>query len=100
MFWAVAYQGTPILAGSRLGLVLEDGPALDSGFEVARLTRSSGDTMWEPVYGERSEIRDNYQQLAVDLRGVRDPDRRLRVTFRAYNEGAAVCYTVPEHGAC
>ncbi len=96
MFWAVAYQGTPILAGSRLGLVLEDGPALDSGFEVARLTRSSGDTMWEPVYGERSEIRDNYQQLAVDLRGVRDPDRRLRVTFRAYNEGAAVCYTVPE----
>jgi alpha-glucosidase len=96
MFWAVAYEGKPILADSRLGLVLKDGPAFDNGFQIAELTRSSHDSTWKLVYGERSEIRDHYRQLVVDLHGVRRPRRRLRLTFRAYNEGAAACYTIPE----
>jgi hypothetical protein len=40
-------------------------------------------------------IRDCYQQLMVDLRQSQPPHYTLRLTFRAYNEDAAFCYTVP-----
>ncbi len=96
LFWRVDYQGKPVLTDSRLGFSLADQPALDQGFKVTEVTRDSHDSTWQPVYGERSTVRDHYNELVVDLRERRKPKRMLRVTFRAYDEGAAVCYTFPE----
>lgn len=50
--------------------------------------------MWRPVCGERAEIPDHHREATFDFESVPGP-RRLRVTVRAYDEGAAVCYTVP-----
>ena len=94
--YRVTYEGRPVLVDSRLGLVLEDAPAMDGGFRAVKLTHGSHDETWKPVYGERSEIRDHYNQLTVELEDGRSPARRLRLTFRAYDEGAALCYTLPE----
>jgi len=99
MVYGVSYRGQPILADSRLGLSLEDAPALDAGLKIVSATAGSHDETWRPVCGERSEIRDHYNRLDVDLQDGRSPPRRLRLTFRAYDEGAALCYTLPEQDA-
>lgn len=93
LFYSVAWRGKPILAESRLGLTLT------SGFKVVKLDRSSHDETWKPVYGERSRYRDHYNQLVVDLADSQTPPRQLRLTFRAYNEGVAFCYTLPKQPA-
>ena len=96
LFYSVAYRGKPILAESRLGFTLKEGPALAGGFKIVRLDRSSHDETWKPVYGERSSCRDHYNQLVVELQETAAPRRLLNLTFRAYNEGAAFCYTLPK----
>jgi len=94
--YAINYRGKPILADSRLGLTLADPPALDEGLRIVGLSRDRRDTAWKPVYGERSEVRDRFRELTVDLEDRHSPPRRRRLTLRAYNEGIAISYTIPK----
>ena len=93
--YAVDFNGHPVLADSRLGLELGGGP-LTSGFKIIGQEITAGDTTWEPVLGERKSIRDHYNQLVVDLQEDHPPERHLKLTFRAYDEGVALCYTLPK----
>lgn len=92
--YRIAYKGRDVLVDSRLGLELQRGP-LVANLEVAGESRSEANETWKPVCGERSPIPDHYNQLAIDLRYKQSPSRILRITFRAYDEGIAFCYTLP-----
>ena len=92
--YRVDYRGRCVLAESRLGLELDSG-SLNSGLALAGQTATTQDTTWKPVCAERDQIRDHFNQLDLDLRTAAGP-RRLRVSFRAYDEGLAFCYTLPE----
>jgi len=94
--YQVKYKGRAILGESLLGLDLEGAPDLETGFVVTETQSSSSDTTWSPVYGQWKTIRDRYNQLVVTLEEKAAPHRRLVVTLRAYDEGAALCYTIPE----
>ncbi len=92
--YSVSYQGKPLILDSALGLKLKSGDDLAGGFTVSKSDTTSHASTWKPVTGERSVVRDHYNQLAVDL--AQNDGNQLRITFRAYNEGAAFCYTVPQ----
>ena len=97
--YTVTYNDRLVIADSRLGLAIKDAVPLEAGFEIVEVSRTSHDSTYSPVYAERKTIRDHYNQLVAKLRESRPPHRRLRLTFRAYNEGAAFCYTLPEQDA-
>lgn len=99
LLYSLTYRGQPVLLESRLGFALSNAPALDSGFKVVNTSTRSHDETWKPVAAERSEIRDHYNELVVDLQDGQQPPRQLRLTFRAYDEGAALCYTFPKQEA-
>ena len=94
--YTVTYNNRPVIADSRLGFAIKDAAPLDAGFEIVEVSRTSHDSTYTPVYAERKTIRDHYNQLVAELKENQPPHRRLRLTFRAYNEGAAFCYTLPE----
>ncbi len=96
--YSITYRGKAVVNESRLGLTIKGG-SLSSGFEIVGLQDSSKSTTWKPVYGERSTVRDNYRELSVNLRETASPRRRLILTFRAYDEGVAFCYTIPKQAA-
>jgi alpha-glucosidase len=87
--YAIAYRGRPVALESRLGLE----PDLLDGFTITGTKTSEHRGEWKPVCGERATIPDNYRELVVDLR--QPSGRPLRLTFRAYNEGVALRYTLP-----
>lgn len=93
--YSVRYDGKPVLMPSRLGLVLKNAPPLAEGFRVLNVARSKHDQTWKPVYGERAEVRDCYQEMVVEVEERAAPLRRLMIVFRAYDEGAALCYRLP-----
>jgi len=97
--YSVSYRNQPVVVDSSLGLDIEGSLSLEAGFEIAGVTKTSHDEIWHPVYGERNKIRDHYNQLIVDLNESKEPNRQLRLTFRAYNEGIAFCYTLPRQPA-
>jgi alpha-glucosidase len=92
----VTYHNRLVIADSCLGLAIKDAAPLQAGFEILKISRTIHDSTYSPVYGERKTIRDHYNQLVAELRESSPPHRRLNLTFRAYNEGAALCYTIPQ----
>ena len=93
--YSVSYRGRTMVAESRLGLELEEGH-LGAGVEGTILSKGSHESEWRPVYGERSAIRDRYNEVEIQLQEIEAPRRVLRLTLRAYDEGVAFCYTIPQ----
>ncbi len=98
-YYRVAYKGVPVLTDSPLGLDFEGAPALDHDFEVIGTDRHSHDSTWTNPIGVVREVPDHYNQLRVSLREKNAPGRQLDVMFRAYNEGAAFRYFLPQQSA-
>jgi len=93
--YRLSYEGETLIKSSRLGLAAGQNNGFVDRFEITRTVRSSGDATWRPVYGERDEVRDRYNQCVVELRRREAPRYSLHVTVRAYDEGVALCYTIP-----
>lgn len=91
--YSVKYKGKDIVTDSQMGFVLENGPALDSGFKLSKTKTSCNNTTWTQVYGERKTVPDNYNQLVINLKNA---DYLLTLTLRAYDNGIAFKYTLPE----
>jgi alpha-glucosidase len=87
--YAIDYLGKPIVLESRLGLE----PAFTNGFELAATMTAQHSGSWTNRFGERRIVPDNFNELAADLRNA--SGQVMRVTFRAYNEGAAFRYSFP-----
>ena len=59
----------------------------------------SVDSIWYPLYGERSIIKDKFNSATLHLSRKDKSDYRLDVQVRAYDEGIAFRYFFPEHPA-
>lgn len=92
--YRVSWKGEALITDSRLGLELDKAPFGPLAVVGQKSTRH--DETWAPAYGERSRVRDHYNQLTLDLRETAAPRRRLQLTFRAYDQGVALCYTLPK----
>ena len=112
--YSVDYKGKPIILESRLGLELDsengrnsfadgissgndnvDRLSLFNGFELTKAERATLDETWLPVWGEESEIRNHYNELAVTLNQPKF-DRHIIIRFRVYNEGMGLRYEFPQ----
>src|SRR5690349_6089366 len=56
--YSVTYQQTAVVLSSVLGL-----SGWEKGFIVADVARTKKDTTWKPVYGERSVVKDHYEEM-------------------------------------
>ncbi len=55
------------------------------------------DTVWHPLYGERSTVSDRYNSATLHMSRHDKSKYRLDVQVRAYDEGIAFRYFFPEH---
>jgi len=97
--YSLRYGTRPVVTDSQLALVLKDAATLGEGCRLIGTKRTGQRGTWKPVYGERSEIPDNYNELVLDFEDNQSPRRRLCLVFRAYDEGAAFCYKIPTQEA-
>ncbi|NLT75272.1 MAG: hypothetical protein GXX98_02025, partial [Planctomycetes bacterium] len=93
----VTCAGNALIRDSALGLNLDDQPF--GAFEIVGTQTGSADTTWKPVVGECEIVRDCYHHLTVELEERTEPKRRLHIEFRAYDEGVAFRYVLPEQPA-
>lgn len=66
-----------------------------SGFEVVDVKHSSFDETWTPVWGEVSQIRNHYNEMAVRL-NQKNTDRQMLIRFRLFDDGLGFRYEFPE----
>lgn len=91
------YNNKPVIATSRLGLELKNQKSLLDGFKMERVSRSSFDETWQPVWGEQSSIRNHYNEMVVCLSQPDDNGhlREMIVRFRLYDDGVGFRYEWP-----
>ena len=114
--YTLDYDGSPVILSSGMGFELRgvlkaqkidynaDGTvsksdwkpceSLHDGFVVESVERSSHDETWTPVWGEEDSIRNNYNELAVNLVQA-STERRLVIRFRLFNDGLGFRYEFP-----
>ncbi len=96
LFYSVIYEETEIISPSRLGFRLSDGRSLDENLAVVDVRRRSVDETWEQPWGEAREIRNRFNELSVEVATSGSEPRRMRVVFRAYDDGVAFRFEWPQ----
>ncbi len=94
--YSLSYNNKPVIKTSKLGLQLKDDEhSLLHNFEIIEREESTFDETWEPVWGEESEIRNHYNELAVVL-NQKPTDRQMIIRFRVFNDGLGFRYEFPQ----
>ena len=93
--YEVFYKNKPILAKSALGIKLKNSDELTSGFTVENNSQKVVNETWKPVLGEESNIKNNYNELTINLL-QKSSKKKLNIIFRVYNEGIAFRYEFPK----
>jgi len=97
--YRVAFRGQPVLEWSNLGLAVEGAPALGPAVRIESSQASSQDETWTPVAGKANPIRDHYNAVTLQTVETVAMGRRLAIEARAYDDGVAFRYLVPEQPA-
>ncbi len=92
--YELSYKGRAVLKPSKLGLELKDDPSLMNGFIIADVETSTFDETWKPVWGEESQIRNHYNEMAVTL-NQKAQERNLVIRFRLFDDGLGFRYEFP-----
>jgi len=97
--YSVYFKDTALIQNSKLGFQPENEPVLGKNVEIISSEETTVNLNWKPVYGERSEVKDHYNQLKIRFRETISRSQEFEMTFRVYNEGVAFNYTfLPQPG--
>lgn len=91
--YSLDYKGKQIISPSKLGLNADETKFTD-GFTIIGTDTCTVDRSWQPVWGEYSNIRDHFRELAVHLK-ANNPERVMTVRFRVFDDGVGFRYELP-----
>ncbi len=94
--YTVSFRGKPVVEWSNLGFVLDGAPALGTAMRIESSKPSSEDATWTAVQGKANPIRNRYNAATVQTVEAGEAGRRLTIEIRAYDDGVAFRYVVPE----
>ncbi|MDE7115062.1 MAG: glycoside hydrolase family 97 protein [Muribaculaceae bacterium] len=95
--YSVEYKNKKVVLPSKLGFELADGPDMMDGFKLIDTSVSAFDEVWQPVWGENSRIRNNYNELLMRL-DQPEHYRKMNIRFRVYDDGVGFRYEFPQEG--
>ncbi|HWA87086.1 MAG TPA: glycoside hydrolase family 97 protein [Opitutus sp.] len=96
LHYRIAVAGEPVLADSGLGLDFAGGFSLGRHTVITTAARSDHDSTWDNPFGQHRTLRDHYRELKLALREEADAPGRFNVIVRAYDDGVALRYEIPE----
>ena len=99
LWYAVRHEGKPIITPSRLGFAFRGAPTLFDSLRITDSTRATYDTTWTQPWGEVARVRDHHNELRVTVAETKAPMRKFTVAFRAFEDGVAFRYELPEQQA-
>jgi alpha-glucosidase len=92
----VEIGGKTVVANSPLGLEFEGGAKLGPSAAILKAARVSHDSRWENRFGNNRIVRDNWRELRLTLEERGTPRRVFGLIVRAYDDGVAFRYDLPE----
>ncbi|MFL6450405.1 MAG: glycoside hydrolase family 97 protein [Bryobacteraceae bacterium] len=99
LFYSVSFRGQQVITDSKLGLEFAGSkPNLAPQVKFLNAAERTSDTSWSNPFGKNTPVRDHFNQIELAFAMADGPVRRLDLTFRAYDDGAAFRYRLPSNG--
>ena len=96
LWYSVDREGKPLLLPSRLGFDFRGSPPLGDTVHIIDSARTRVDESWTQPWGEVARVRDQHNELRVTAEETTSRRRRFVVAFRAFDDGVAFRYELPE----
>ena len=97
LHYSVSYRGKPLIDESELGLDLQGQPPIGPGCRYVNAGHSTADETYTIPVGKTKEVRDHYNSLVADFSD--DAGAKFAIEVRAFDDGVAFRYVVPEQPA-
>lgn len=100
--YSVSYKNNPAILPSAMGFKLKETstdkplPDADKNFKIIKTTTASVNNKWTPVWGDVKEIKDNYNQVTINLQQQNDRALQLTIVFKVFDDGVGFRYEFPE----
>ncbi len=100
LLYDVTYRGKPVLKQSPLELDIQNQSPLGTNAEIVSATPvSSVDDTYTVPAGKSNPVRNRYNAITVELRDTAQFSRKFSIEARAYDDGVAFRYAIPEQSA-
>lgn len=93
--YQLSYLNQPVVLDSRFGIKV-NGENWEQNIVIKTIDTKVVDTEWTPIYGERSKVKDQYNESVFYLNKEDNKNKQLKIVVRVYNQGMAFRYLVPE----
>jgi len=92
--YSVSKNNQPIITSSKLGLQLDT--VFDGKFQVIKQTDKVIDEVYETLWWKNKKVRNNANEMTIYLEEIAPAPKKLNITFRAYDDGIAFRYEIPD----
>lgn len=99
LMYEVAYRGKTVIEPSELGMDLQDQPSLGGSMHVISSRADRINETYRVPAGKSNPIHNVCNTLTVALQETVRPNRKLTIEARAYDDGVAFRYVVPNYGS-
>jgi len=93
--YLINYLDKKVIDTSFIGFDFLDDLPFKENLEIIKSHSSSFDETWETVWGEQRFIRNNYNELKIELKEKGKKERRCFIVFRIFDDGVGFRFEFP-----
>ena len=95
-YYRVNYKDQTVIDTSFMSFDFKDLPSLKDNFKIVNTVAGTFDESWDMPWGEQLSVRNNYNELIVNLEEQSEAKRRLSLHFKVYDDGLGFRFEFPE----
>lgn len=95
-FYLINFKGNRIIDTSCFSFDFKEDKSFGSNLKIVNTSSSSFDETWQTVWGEQKFIRNNYNELIIELEETKEPFRKCNLIFRVFDDAVAFRYQFPQ----
>ena len=94
--YMVKHNDKTVIDSSLMSFDFKDLPSIKDNFKIISTTTGNIDETWQMPWGEQLDVRNNYNELVVNLEEQSNAKRLMNIHFKVYNDGIGFRYEFPE----
>ncbi len=94
--YSIQFRGKPLILDSPIALEFKDSPPLGNNLKLINHSIKEIREVWQNQWGKRTHVQNHCSQLTLAFQESSITHRKLNLIFRAYDDGAAIRYELPE----
>lgn len=95
-YYLVKHNNATIIDTSYMSFDFKEAPSLKDNFKIINTSTGTVNETWQMPWGEQLDVKNNYNELVINLEEKSEPKRKLNIHFKVYNDGIGFRYEFPE----